>query len=339
MNTGRIIFWLILATLFNACQGEGPEQNPQTGVTTQLPEIQQLTTAIQESPQEPDLYYQRAALYYQNEGYDEALNDLGRALAMDSTNIDYLHLQADVYLDYFRSRDALATMKKVVRYHPEHIPSLLKLSEFQLILRQNEPSMRTIDRILQLDPQNAEAYFMFGMNFKEMGDTVRAINSFQKAVDNDPDIVDAWINLGQLYAGLGDPIAERYFDNGIRVAPDRPEPYHAKAYYLQAMDNLEGAIRVFREINRIDPQYEDAYFNIGLLYLDMDSVPKAYKAFDNAIEVSPLFIRAYYFRGVAAELMGDISQARRDYEQALTFAPDYEDAQRALEQLPASTVQ
>ena len=73
----------------------------------------------------------------------------------------------------------------------------------------------TIDNILKLDPQNAEAYFMFGMNFKEQEDLERSINSFQTAVEFDPDLVDAWINLGALHAQLGNEIAIKYFDNAI----------------------------------------------------------------------------------------------------------------------------
>ena len=190
--------------------------------------------------------------------------------------------------------------------------------------------MRTIDRILKLDPQTADAFFMFGMNFKEMGDTVRAINSFQSAVELDPDMTDAWINLGQLHAAIKSKMASRFFDNAVRVDPKNPVALHAKAEYLTSKDDLNGAIALYKEINTADPQYEDGYFNAGLLYMELDSFNQAYTQFDLALKVSPTYIKAYAFRALAAEKLGKFGQAKSDFEQALRMAPDYELAKEGL---------
>jgi tetratricopeptide (TPR) repeat protein len=252
---------------------------------------------------------------------------------MDSTNVDYLHLLADAYLDYYKSRKALETMKRAAELYPERIPTLLKLSEFQLILKRHEESMRTIDQVLRIDPQNPDAYLMFGMNFKELGDTIRAINSFQKSVEYDSDMIDSWINLGQLHAAIGSGMAERFFDNAIMIAPQNVEALHAKADYLQDQGDLTGAIELYKQIVMTDRQYEEAYFNAGLLYLDLDSLARAERQFDLAIQVNPTFTSAYYYRGVAAELQGNLAQAKADYEQTLRLAPDFQEAEAALRQL------
>lgn len=329
------LFFFVLAGAVAGLTGCNSKENPQqqTEVAVADPVIEQLTREIQKNPKDAGLYFNRAQRYYENEGYDEAIQDLQSALRFDSTNANYLHLLADVYLDYFRSREALKTMERAAELHPTRIPTLLKLSEFQLILKQHEASMRTIDQILQQDPQNAEGYFMFGMNFKETGDTARAINAFQKAVELDAALIDGWINLGQLHAALGNRIAERYFDSAIRIDPRYIPALHAKAFYLQSKDQLLPALQLFKEIGRIDPQYADAHYNTGLLYLDLDSIPQAYKAFDLAIQTDPVHIRSYFYRGLCSEMQGRTAQARADYQQALSFAPDYEDAARALQRL------
>jgi len=325
---------LLLGTLLLLI-GCSSDPEPVTKNTTTNPNsnLARLTQAIDQDPENPDLYFARADQYYQEQGFDEAIRDLDKALSMDSTNAEYLHLLADTYLDYYKSKKALETMEQVVEYHPQRIPSLLKLSEFQLILQQYEESMRTLDQVLQIDPQESEAYFMFGMNFKEMGDTARAISSFQSAVDNNPKLIDAWIELGQLHAGLGNEIAGQYFDSAIRIDPENVTVKHAKAYYLQEKGDLEGSLALFREIIRQDPQYEDAYYNSGLLYLDLDSVLQAHEQFDMALQVNPVHIRAYYYRGVASEMMGNLPAARDDYEQALRLAPDYTRAQEGMDRL------
>ncbi len=329
----RTVLVIIIAALgLAACGGKNSGQTTATASFGD-PAIEQLTQKILANPGDPTLYAARAGLFYEKEGYDEAIADLEKALSIDSTNITYLHVLSDVYLDYYQSRKALTTIEKAVAYHPEHIPSLLKLSEMQLIVRQYEASMRTIDRILRLDPQNADAYLLFGMNFKEKGDTIRAINSFQKSVELNPDLIDSWINLGQLHAGIGSKMASRFFDNAILIAPKNVEALHAKADYLQDQNDLTGAIALYKQIVRIDPQYEEAYFNAGLLYLDLDSIPEAFRQFDLAVKVNPVFVPGYYYRGIAAEISGNIAQARANYEQALQLAPDFVEAREALRQL------
>ncbi len=311
-----------------ACTSDAPETD--NLISDEEPAIQQLSEAILNNPNQADLYAARAELYQQREAYDEALADWKQAVALDSTVADYYHALADVQLDYFQSRDALETMELAAERFPERIPTLLKLSEFQLILKQYEASMRTIDRILRIDAQEPEAYFMFGLNFRELGDTARAINSFQQAVELNPDLTDAYLILGQLHAAIGSELAERYYDNAISVDPNDVVPITAKGDFLFSADDLEGALALYRQAARLQPQYQEAHYNAGLVLMEMDSVEAAASAFNIALEVDPLHIQSYFFRGYIAELKGNLEAARQDYERALRLAPDYALPQQGL---------
>jgi tetratricopeptide (TPR) repeat protein len=326
---------LLLSLTALACETEAPPV--ETDPTTTEPALNQLAAAIAQDPGNSALYAERGRLQYEREAYDEAIADLQRALQLDSTNADYLHLLADVYLDYFQSRRALNVMERAAELYPDRTLTLLKLSEVQFILKQHEESMRTIDRILQINPREPEAFFMFGMNFKEMGDTSRAINSFQEVVEIDPDITDAWILLGQLHAAKNTGLADAAFQSAIETAPNDPTTYHAKADYLRDQGRLSEAIAAYREAARVERQYDEAYFNAGLLLMELDSVQEAYREFNIALEVNPINIQAYFFRGYAAELLGNTEQARRDYEHALRLAPDYELPQEGLDRLDPSS--
>ncbi len=328
---------IVFSALFAACGGKN-DQGSQDEAQNEIslignPAIDGLTAEIKRKPNDAALYAERGRIFYENAGFDEAIRDLTQALSIDSTNLDYHYLLADVYLDYYKSRLALKTMERAIELQPENTLSLLKMCEFQYILKQYDQSMKTIDRVLRIDPQNAEAFFWFGMNFKEQGDTIRAINSFQKAVDFDSDLIDAWLSLGHLYAAIGDPLAARYFDNAVRIAPEDVNALHARADYLSARGELAGAIEMYRRIAAIEPHYRDAFFNAGLIYMDMDSLEAAKAQFDIAINVSPTFIPAYYYRGLAQEMLGKLAGARADYEQALRMAPNYDDALDGLERI------
>ncbi len=335
----RLFFFIIIGSslFFSYCQDTAEATEEVTAntnlSTTGNPAIDGLSVAIADNPSDPSLYAKRADMFYQNEGYDEAISDLQKALSFDSTNVDYLHLLADVYLDYYQSYPAINTMMKAATLYPTRIPTLLKLSEFQLILKQYDKSINTINEVLKLEQLNAEAYFMLGLNFKEQGNIDRAMGSFQTAVENNPDLVDAWINLGQLHAEKGSNLAKYYFENAVKVAPNNITALHAKAEFLHFSDDRQGAIETYRQINNIDPDYSESLFNTGIIYLEMDSLAQAKKHFNMAVVTSPTYIIAYYYRGLVLEMEGNIASAKKDYQTALNFNPEFVRAQEALARL------
>ncbi len=336
-SSTTVILGLMLVLHLTAC-GDGtpndPSADPAAASTTSTEDpktlLGQLDQAIEQEPLNGDLYYQRAKLYYDRESFDEAIADMAQAIQIDSVNADFHHLLADIFLDYYKSRQALMTMERAARLHPERIPTLLKLSEFQHILRQHDASFKTLDQILKLDPQNAEAYFMMGLNLREIDKENRAIDAFQTAVEIDPDLKDAWVLLGDLFSKQDNPIALRYYDNAILLDSTSIDYIYAKANYLHQRGELSEASELYRKILRLDPQNADAYYNMGLVYMEQDSLQRGAEHFELATQTDPLFVKAYFYRGLAAEEMGDLAAAKGFYEQTLKLQPDFERARDAL---------
>jgi len=108
-----------------------------------------------------------------------------------------------------------------LKTEPDRIPTLLKLSEFQHILKDYQSSISTINEVIRLQSFNAEAFFMLGMNFRELGDLKKAKSSFQRSVELDADLTDGWIILGNIHEAEKDPLAKEYYDNAIRSNPKR----------------------------------------------------------------------------------------------------------------------
>lgn len=295
--------------------------------------IQELTQLIREEPEDAMLYFERAKLFYDETAYDEALDDLKKAQSIDSIQPEFYHLLADVYLDYYKSFEALKAMEKVVALHPTRIPSLLKLAEFQYILKQYNESIFTCNEILAVDQLEPEAYFMLGMNFRALNDMERSKNAFQTAVENDPELIDAWLMLGSIHELENDPKAIVFYDNALLVAPESIEALHAKAFYLQNHKQIPEAIELYKKINLIDVQYPDAYLNSGLLYLELDSLGQAFEQFNILVSTDVTNPLGYFYRGYTYEQGGEMEKAKSDYKQALQLAPEFEEARKALEEL------
>jgi tetratricopeptide (TPR) repeat protein len=327
-----VVFCFFVA--LGACKNDKTDQKQlaKTGIVA----IDSLTERIASSPTDPQLYFRRAQAFYEHGeqgGYDQAIVDMQYALVLDSTNIDFHHFLADVYMDYKQSRLGVTTMERAAALAPERVPTQLKLSEFYLITKQYGAAFGAVDRILKRDPQNAEAYFMLGMIAKEKGEEPSAMSAFQKAVDLDASNKDAFIELGNLYAAKGNKLALKYFDNALLIDSLDDQAAMGKAYFLQTQNKTAEAIAIYQDVIRRDVQNEGAFFNLGLLYLEKNDLDKAAIHFDLVVQQSPTYFKAYFYRGYIKEKKGDKTGALADFKQALEFKSDYDKALEGVKRL------
>lgn len=297
------------------------------------PAIKGISEAIAKAPSDHKLRFDRAKMLYDRESYDIAISDLQAAIKIDSLHPDYYHLLADCYMDYYRSRDAIKTLKKCLHTFPDRTPTLLKLSELYYILEQHDQSISTINIIIRDFPQNAEAFFMLGLNFKSMGDTKRSINSLQRAVELDADLTDGWILLGEIYEADKNPNAKKFFETATRSNPKSIEARHSLAMYYQNTDQLDQALSEYRKIILLNKEFAPAYLNSGILYIETDSLREAIQSFTILSKVDPSNPKAYFYLGLCHEILNDSTLAIHNYENALSLNPEYENANKQLKGL------
>lgn len=319
--------YVILVSVLTSCKQDGAKvAQVQSGQTAEvLPE-----------PETAEQYYMRAQSYYEKQDYDKAIADLEKAIKFEEPKAAYYHLLSDCNLDYYRSKDALINMEKAAKLFPKNIPTWLKLSETQLILKQYEPAMLSVAQVMALDPDHPEAHFMKGMVFRAMGEVDRAINAFQSTTEINPELTQAWLFAGQLFEEKDMDIALDYYNGAINSDPKNTTALHSKAFYLQNHGKDMEAISIYRKIAGIDKNYVDAYLNTGILYMTMDSLDKAMEQFNIMVGVKPQNHLPYYYRGLIYDARGDISAARSQFQNCLNLKSDFTKAKKAMSNLSNS---
>ncbi len=315
----QLLYSFAMVIVLVACGNDkGNKEGNENGmeVSTGIPEVDKITRLINKNKDNDQLYYQRAEAYYNNDLFDLCAQDALMAISIDSSKWEYHHLLADAYLDGNNSREALRILRLFLRIQPDRIGTLLKMAEFQYILRQYDDAIKSIDKVIQKDPQESEAYYMLGRVFLEKQDTTKAMNAYQTAVEMDSGNTDAWLIMGNLLTRQNNPKAIRYFDNGLSVNPDNIALLQSKGYALQYFGNFNGSLAVFDEIARKNPQNAESYFNKGVVYLKMDSLKMAEKSFNLAQKLDPANYLFYLNKGIALELQGDLKGALEQFEQA-----------------------
>lgn len=93
-----------------------------------------------------------------------------------------------------------------------------------------------------------------------------ARRAYHQALELDPTLSDAHVNLGRLYHQAKDPVrAEAHYRDAARHAPKDPTPHYNLGVMLDDLGRRDGAIDAYRKALARDPDFADAHYNLGLL--------------------------------------------------------------------------
>ncbi len=317
-----------------ACNSPAEPSHEDVPTVIGLTSLQKIDRQIEANPKKPELYLQRGDLYHELEGYDEAIADFKKVIALDGTMVAAHTKLARTYLAYDNSRLALRTLEAASYQFPKDISLLHKLAETQIILKQNNDANATLVRAVKVDRFDPKTYNLMGINFEDVEDEEKAIRSYKTAVEKDADFIPALMRLGFIYEQKEDPRALKYFDAAIDADKDYYGAYMAKGNYLGVQGEFTKAIETFKELtSRSGDQQPAAFFNIGLAYFQLDSLPQSKKHFQITSSLDPTYGLAYYYLGKVAEQEEDLAEAKKFYLQASSFEDARVRAEQALEAL------
>jgi tetratricopeptide (TPR) repeat protein len=326
----QITVLVFLIFTISACKKSTDKNDPDNTD----PDIEKLNSWIENDPDNDTLYFRRADYLLKRESYDSAIADLKTALSIDSTRKPkYYHALSEALMMNIQSKEALRVIDRAMEYFPNDLETILKSARLKLILKQHMAALATLDKLFIRDPQNADGYYLSGHIFYEMGDTGRAVNAYQKAVDINPELREGWIRLGDVLTELNNPRAISYYDNAIRMDSLDPVTWHNKADALEVLGKTNESLKLYKEICIRFPSYEPAFYNLGMLYKNMDSLTQAIDHFSISVQINPAEPSSYYQRGLCYIKSGDKLKAKQDFENALKLDDQFEEARSALNKL------
>lgn len=199
--------------------------------------------------------------------------------------------------------------------------SYIEDAEFQILSDRSEDSQRTLKRALALDKQNYELAYYLAEQAHEQGHSKEAKALLIKAVSANPNHEDSlvllslieysdgnfdnakellqqaittnpgddlpYLCLGSIYSAEGNhPEAEFFLARALSIRPQ------AQSHYLMGLTqkelgNSKVAIQQLELATELDPEHEDAWFNLGLVYLARGWTRKARHCFNQALELNP----------------------------------------------------
>ena len=177
-----------------------------------------------------------------------------------------------------------------------------------------------LQRALELEPFNTDAYRWLGWVYEEKGDAVEAEKAYQQAIALKPEY---WVNyslLGNFYflAGRHEEAATQ-FEHIIRLTPDNYAGYSDLGIVRLDMGHEQEAERLFERSIGLKPTVL-TYLNLGRVRYRNRRYAEAAQAFEQARAINDKDDVVWQFLGNAYYWAGDTQRARIAWRRSIELA-------------------
>lgn len=179
-----------------------------------------------------------------------------------------------------------------------------------------------LERVLQLDEQQFDAWHLLGVIALRERDFSRAISLIERANAVDPDVAMAHVNLGValMESGQHEPAALAF---GRAVTLDTAEPgaYLGLGVALLALRQWEGAATSLGKALEQQPANVEAWFNRGNALLELKLLDDAKACYDRALGIDARHVAALINRAHACLGLKRYRDAIEDCQRANALQP------------------
>lgn len=202
------------------------------------------------------------------------------------------HFQlGNVYLREGKYRMALREYQQAEIGYPENpkIQYGLGFVYFSYFKKINEAKTH-FQKAISIKQDYSEAYNVLGYIYLQQKKWDDAIKMFDKAVSNIfyPTPEMAYINMGWAYCKKKDYVkAIDSYNKAIEIKTDIPLPYFYLGLLYKEMNNYKRAIIEFKQAHKVAPNFPDSHFQLGKIYTELKDHERAKEEFKTVVQLVP----------------------------------------------------
>lgn len=258
------------------------------------------TEALEKKPDFADAYNNRGLAKFRNDDVAGALADYTRAIDTDPDfGAAYLN-RAEARLDLGDAGGSLTDLQRIEQQYADSTFYQLRLGDTHIRLNEPARAQLAYDRAIQLDPDNVEALTNRAALFFSQKAYELARQDIAKALRVNPK-QDAALNNQSLLLAQAGKFADAltYVDRALGVKPTQPYYLNNKAYLLLMLDRSAEALPLVEQSIRLNDQNAWAYRTLGIYQLKQRQTGQALTALRKAEQLDPSVDALYYYIGKA----------------------------------------
>ena len=279
-------------------------------------------------------------MYYVEGNPKVALAFLNRAITLQEANAEYRFQRAYVEgmsvarvllnlkrplnkTELDQAHQALAQAKFLNGLQPERAEPYILEGQIYLSIKEYQRAHKKILKAISLDPNSDFAYVRLATLLVEMNKTDEANAALDKAIELNPKSKWAWLWRGIILSDKDNKAARDAFNKTLKIDSRFDLAWYNLGLtwstngikeYAKAQENIERALK-------LNPDYKQAYFSIGMLHGFQNNYKLAKIYMDKAILIDPGYLMAIKMRGRILTDMGQYKNAIDDFNNALLLNP------------------
>ena len=253
--------------------------------------IDYYTILVNKYPEFSKCYYELGHLYLKKDEKINALSAFKLALKYDIDNPYYQNSLAYAYVQLEQYDSAIELYKKALEANPNDEWSAVVAQALAAIYHQvkgnSDAAISMLENSLLLTKNKSQIYEAIADIYYDNEDLDHAIEYYQLALKDDS---------------------------------ENPKIYSRLAMANWEKDCIEKAIIFYSKAIELDPTYDIAYNNLGVVFLDgLGDATRAIDYFRTAIEINPEYVLAHFNIARSYEAMNEKINAAKQYQKALNL--------------------
>jgi len=208
-------------------------------------------------------------------------------------------------------------------------PSMTSLGLVVSQLQAGQPAeaLSVCQRVLAVEPDNAEALNLAGVSLFQMGDGRQALSMLDTAVAFQPDHTDANNNRGNVLRAMGRlDEAEAAYGAVLAADPNHVDGNFNFGIVLEAQGRFAEAEATYRRCISARTGFAAGHFNLANVLRALGRLDEAVVAYGRAIDLDPLLAPAHGNLGTVHQELGRLAEAEACFRKATGLAPEFAEA-------------
>ncbi len=149
-----------------------------------------------------------------------------------------------------------------------------------------------------------------------------ALTYLKKAIERDPDFVQAYVEIGFCNDKLGyNQAAIRAYQDALKIKPDYASALNGLALAFIKIKRYQDGGEVLKRLTVLRPNYYEAHYNLGVINDKINRLEDAIAAYQQAVRIKPDYFEAYNGLGITYTKLGRYREAIESFHRALTIKP------------------
>jgi len=278
-----------------------------------------VTAQIKSQPEDPRIYLILGNLQRKQKNFEGEISTYQQLIRLVPQNYNFYVQLGNKLIRSDRSIESITLLNEALKLFPQEPDLYFVLGRAHFKQQEYPQAITFYDQAIELNyNQPASVYIHLGLAFVQLEQKDKAMLSYQKAIQIQPDHINAHTYLGNYYRG------ERDWDNAIfsyaraiELNCQNPGVYFALGQSLREADRLDEAIVAYQSSTNLNPEHFQSHMSLGHCYRKQQNLAKAISSYQKSLDLNPDNAGCWFMLGQTLRAEGNEEQAIDCYQKAL----------------------